>query len=41
MFVALKDRRDGHDFVPDAVRRGARAIIAERPVELPPAEDAW
>ena len=39
VFVALKDRRDGHDFVPDAVRRGARAIIAERPVELPPAED--
>ena len=39
VFVALKDRRDGHQFVPDAIRRGARAIIAERPVALPPAEE--
>ncbi len=26
-------RRDGHDFAADAVRRGAAAVLAERPVE--------
>ncbi len=32
MFVALRgESRDGHDFVPDAVARGAVAILAERP----------
>ena len=39
VFVALTDQRDGHDFVPDALRRGARAVIAARPVELPPATE--
>lgn len=39
VFVALTDQRDGHDFVPHALRRGARAVIAARPVELPPASE--
>ena len=31
LFVALRgERRDGHDFVPDATTRGAAAVIAER-----------
>jgi UDP-N-acetylmuramoyl-L-alanyl-D-glutamate--2,6-diaminopimelate ligase len=29
--------RDGHDFVPEAVRRGAAAVVAERPVASSPA----
>jgi UDP-N-acetylmuramoyl-tripeptide--D-alanyl-D-alanine ligase len=38
-FFALRDRRDGHDFVGDALGRGARAAVVERiPPELP--EDA-
>ncbi|MDI6893124.1 MAG: UDP-N-acetylmuramoyl-L-alanyl-D-glutamate--2,6-diaminopimelate ligase [Bacillota bacterium] len=27
---------DGHDFAPEAVRRGARALLVERGVDLPP-----
>lgn len=33
LFVALKDRRDGHDFVGDAFRAGAAAVLVSRPVE--------
>jgi len=34
LFVAIRGfHRDGHDFVADAVARGAVAVIAERPVE--------
>ncbi len=32
-FVALKAKRDGHDFIEDAVKNGAKAVIAERQVE--------
>lgn len=36
-FVALKGpRHDGHDFVDEAVRRGARGIVAERPLKSCP-----
>ncbi|TMF27062.1 MAG: UDP-N-acetylmuramoyl-tripeptide--D-alanyl-D-alanine ligase [Chloroflexi bacterium] len=36
VFFALRDRRDGHEFVADALAHGARAAIVERPVpELP------
>jgi UDP-N-acetylmuramoyl-tripeptide--D-alanyl-D-alanine ligase len=36
LFVALRgERADGHDFLPDAARRGAGAAIVERPVEHP------
>jgi UDP-N-acetylmuramoyl-tripeptide--D-alanyl-D-alanine ligase len=35
-FFALRDQRDGHDFVADAVARGARAAVVERVVpDLP------
>jgi len=37
-FFALKDQRDGHDFVADAISRGARAAVVERVVAA--AEDA-
>ncbi len=38
VFFALPGaERDGHDFVPDAVRRGAIAIVAERAVACAPA----
>jgi UDP-N-acetylmuramoyl-L-alanyl-D-glutamate--2,6-diaminopimelate ligase len=34
LFVAIRGGvHDGHDHVPDAVRRGAAAVLAERPVE--------
>src|SRR5713226_3832179 len=33
VFFALRDRRDGHDFVADAFARGARAAVVERPVD--------
>ncbi len=33
LFCALKDKRDGHAYIPDAVARGAVATIAERRVE--------
>jgi UDP-N-acetylmuramoyl-tripeptide--D-alanyl-D-alanine ligase len=35
-FVALKDSRDGHDFVADAFGRGARAALVARPVKCAP-----
>jgi UDP-N-acetylmuramoyl-tripeptide--D-alanyl-D-alanine ligase len=38
VFFALRDRRDGHDFVADAFAHGARAAVVERPVaDLPAA----
>jgi UDP-N-acetylmuramoyl-tripeptide--D-alanyl-D-alanine ligase len=37
LFVALRDRRDGHDFVAEALARGAAAAMVERDVPgLPP-----
>jgi UDP-N-acetylmuramoyl-tripeptide--D-alanyl-D-alanine ligase len=36
LFVALKDVRDGHDFVPEAFRRGAAAALVSRPVGAGP-----
>src|SRR5438445_7762572 len=35
VFFALRDQRDGHEFVADAIRRGAAAAVVERPVEVP------
>jgi len=36
VFFALRDQRDGHDFVADAFAHGARAAVVERPVaDLP------
>lgn len=38
LFVAVAGRRDGHDFVADAVARGASAVLCHRPspgVEVP------
>ncbi len=36
LFVALRGRRlDGHRFVPDAVERGAAAVLVEEPSSLP------
>src|SRR2546423_8734182 len=32
VFFALRDQRDGHDFVADAFAHGARAAVVERPV---------
>ncbi|MBI4320466.1 MAG: UDP-N-acetylmuramoyl-tripeptide--D-alanyl-D-alanine ligase [Chloroflexi bacterium] len=37
LFVALVAERDGHDFIRDAHRRGARGVLAERPIPL----DDW
>src|SRR5512142_842234 len=38
VFFALRGARaDGHAFAPEAARRGAVAIVAERPVECAPA----
>ena len=35
LFVAIPGQQfDGHDFVPDAVARGAAAVVVERPVEV-------
>ncbi len=34
VFVALRDRRDGHDFVPQAAARGAVAALVDRPVAV-------
>ena len=39
VFFALKDQRDGHEFVADALARGAAAAVVERPVPALP-EDA-
>ena len=37
LFFALRDRRDGHDFVSDALARGALGAVVERvPPEVPP-----
>ena len=33
LFVALKDVRDGHDFVPAAFRAGASAALVSNPVD--------
>ena len=36
LFIALKDRRDGHDFVADAARAGAAAaLVSHRPEGVP------
>jgi UDP-N-acetylmuramoyl-tripeptide--D-alanyl-D-alanine ligase len=35
VFFALRDQRDGHEFVEDAFRRGARAAVVERAVPAP------
>ena len=35
VFFALRDQRDGHAFVADAVTRGARAAVVERAVPAP------
>ncbi|WP_412545606.1 UDP-N-acetylmuramoyl-tripeptide--D-alanyl-D-alanine ligase [Maricaulis sp. MIT060901] len=35
LFVALTDIRDGHEFVPDAMARGASAALVERSAGLP------
>jgi UDP-N-acetylmuramoyl-tripeptide--D-alanyl-D-alanine ligase len=31
LFVALRGKRDGHEFLADAVERGAAAVLAQRP----------
>lgn len=33
LFFALRDQRDGHEFVAAALARGAKAAVVERPVE--------
>jgi UDP-N-acetylmuramoyl-tripeptide--D-alanyl-D-alanine ligase len=35
VFFALRDQRDGHEFVADAFARGARAAVVERAVPAP------
>jgi len=35
VFFALRDQRDGHDFVADAFARGARAAVVDRAVPVP------
>ena len=35
LFIALRDRRDGHDFLPDAAARGAMAALVERAPDAP------
>jgi UDP-N-acetylmuramoyl-tripeptide--D-alanyl-D-alanine ligase len=35
VFFALRDQRDGHDFVADAFARGGRAAVVERAVPVP------
>ena len=35
VYVALKgEKHDGHDFIPDALSRGAAAVVGERPLSL-------
>ena len=34
-FCVPGDRADGHDFAPEAVERGAVALVVERPLDLP------
>ena len=36
VFFALRDQRDGHDFVGDALARGAAAAVVERPIAALP-----
>ncbi|MEN2992636.1 MAG: UDP-N-acetylmuramoyl-L-alanyl-D-glutamate--2,6-diaminopimelate ligase [Bacteroidia bacterium] len=37
LFVAWRGRSlDGHRFIPEAIARGATAILAETPIEIPP-----
>jgi UDP-N-acetylmuramoyl-tripeptide--D-alanyl-D-alanine ligase len=38
VFFALRDRRDGHEFVADAFAHGARAAVVEHPVPDLPAD---
>ncbi|WP_026940999.1 UDP-N-acetylmuramoyl-tripeptide--D-alanyl-D-alanine ligase [Hellea balneolensis] len=33
LFVPLKDMRDGHDFIPMALEKGAGGILSEKPME--------
>ena len=41
LFIALRgERRDGHDFIPEAIERGAVAVIAERAPALN-ARQSW
>jgi UDP-N-acetylmuramoyl-tripeptide--D-alanyl-D-alanine ligase len=35
LFVALAGARDGHDFVPEALAKGAAGVLASRPVDGP------
>ena len=35
VFFALRDQRDGHEFVADAFARGARAAVVDRAVDAP------
>ncbi|MDI3280085.1 MAG: UDP-N-acetylmuramoyl-L-alanyl-D-glutamate--2,6-diaminopimelate ligase [Bacillota bacterium] len=36
LFVAIRGlRQDGHQFIPEAIGRGAAAVLVERPVEVP------
>jgi len=37
LFFALKGQRDGHDFVEDAIKKGALAAVVERPIDFIPA----
>ena len=42
VFVALRGPRyDGHDFVPQALGRGATAVVGERAAQEPPQGVAW
>src|SRR5207302_4527824 len=37
IFFALRGAdKDGHDYVPDAISRGAAAVVVQRKPELPP-----
>jgi len=40
LFFAIQAERDGHDFVPDAVRRGAAGAVIARPMPIPNPETA-
>ncbi len=40
LFFAIQAERDGHDFVPDAVRRGAAGAVIARPAPIPNPETA-